>query len=99
MNGYDTSRDLILPDSARRLLDHACGQPVSILAQQIVSAIEQVARALFSFAREVAGYDTLKEGPGQEPVNAVFYQSAVKPKVRRASPRGCGPAHAARLPE
>mmetsp|Transcript_23266 Transcript_23266/g.65237 ORF Transcript_23266/g.65237 Transcript_23266/m.65237 type:complete len:296 (-) Transcript_23266:446-1333(-) len=36
--------------------------------------VTQVARALFSFAREVAGYDTLKEGPGQEPVNAVFYQ-------------------------
>ena len=88
MNGYDTSRDLILPDSARRLLDHACGQPVSILAQQIVSAIEQVARALFSFAREVAGYDTLKEGPGQEPVNAVFYQVRRTRYPRRALPEG-----------
>jgi hypothetical protein len=33
-----------------------------------------VARALFAFAREVGGYETLSEGPGQEPVNAVYYK-------------------------
>mmetsp|Transcript_10133 Transcript_10133/g.31080 ORF Transcript_10133/g.31080 Transcript_10133/m.31080 type:complete len:267 (-) Transcript_10133:473-1273(-) len=50
--------------------------------------VTQVARALFSFAREVAGYDTLKEGPGQEPVNAVFYQVRRTRYPRRALPEG-----------
>jgi len=40
----------------------------------VLCFLSQVARRLFAFAREVAGYNTLVEGPGQEPVNAVYYK-------------------------
>mmetsp|Transcript_10826 Transcript_10826/g.31753 ORF Transcript_10826/g.31753 Transcript_10826/m.31753 type:complete len:257 (+) Transcript_10826:3-773(+) len=36
--------------------------------------VTALARRLFAFAREAAGYETLMEGPGQEPVNAVYYK-------------------------
>ena len=35
--------------------------------------VTALARRKFAFAREVAGYDELVEGPGQEPINAVYY--------------------------
>lgn len=38
------------------------------------SAVTRLARRKFAFAREVAGYDTLNEGLGQEPINAVYYK-------------------------
>ena len=36
--------------------------------------VTQLARRKFAFAREVARYPEIVEGPGQEPVNAVYYK-------------------------
>ena len=36
--------------------------------------VTRISRRKFAFAREVAGYDELVEGPGQEPINAVYYK-------------------------
>ncbi len=38
-------------------------------------AVTRLARRKFAFAREVADYDELVEGPGQEPINAVYYSN------------------------
>ena len=39
------------------------------------NVITRIARRKFAFAREVGGYESLIEGPGQEPVNSVFYKN------------------------
>jgi len=38
------------------------------------NVVTRMSRRKFAFARDVAGYEELAEGPGQEPINAVYYK-------------------------